>query len=139
MLTRSFDAERINAVVNHPAVRPHVGAPELGDLDLSDVIERPEHWFLMGDHGGFLLQWSAPHTREVHTFVLPEGRGKWAQEARAAMIRYASDHGTKMLWTKILDEDRHTIRFARQGGMQFTDDVLETFGKPYRIYWMELN
>ena len=92
----------------------------------------------MGEHGGFMLQWTAPHAREIHTFVLPEGRGKWAQDARAAMIRYAADHGTKMLWTRINDEDKHVIRFARQGGMQSTEDVLETFGKPYRIYWMEL-
>jgi hypothetical protein len=139
MLERCFDVERINAVVNDPAVRPHVGAPEAGDLDVSELIARPEHWFLMGDHGGFMLGWSAPETREVHTFVLPEGRGKWADAARTAMLDYAQSHGTKMLWTKIAENDRHVIRYARQGGMQFTGDVLETFGKPYRIYRMELN
>ena len=139
MLVRSHDAARINAVVNHPEVRPHVGAPELGDLDVTDLVERPEHWFLMGDHGGFMLSWSAPGVREVHTFVLPEGRGKWAEDARAAMLDYARKNGTEMLWTKIAEDDRHVIRYARQGGMQFTGDVLETFGKPYRIYRMELS
>lgn len=138
MLERSHDAARINAVVNHPEVRPHVGAPEIGELDLTELVERPEHWFLMGDHGGFMLSWSAPGVREVHTFVLPEGRGKWAENARAAMLDYARDNGTQMLWTKIAEGDRHVIRYARQGGMQFTGDVLETFGKPYRIYRMEL-
>ena len=139
MLERSHDAARINAVVNHPEVRPHVGAPEIGELDLTELVARPEHWFLMGDHGGFMLSWSAPGVREVHTFVLPEGRGKWAENARAAMLDYARDNGTQMLWTKIAEGDRHVIRYARQGGMQFTGDVLETFGKPYRIYRMELN
>lgn len=138
MLERSHDAARINAVVNHPEVRPHVGAPEIGELDLTELVARPEHWFLMGDHGGFMLSWSAPGVREVHTFVLPEGRGKWAEDARAAMLDYARDNGTQMLWTKIAEGDRHVIRYARQGGMQFTGDVLETFGKPYRIYRMEL-
>lgn len=139
MLVRSHDAARINAVVNHPEVRPHVGAPDAGDLDVTDLVERPEHWFLMGDHGGFMLSWSAPGVREVHTFVLPEGRGKWAEDARAAMLDYARKNGTEMLWTKIAEDDRHVIRYARQGGMQFTGDVLETFGKPYRIYRMELS
>lgn len=138
MLERSHDAAQINAVVNHPEVRPHVGAPEIGDLDLTELVARPEHWFLMGEHGGFMLGWSAPGVREIHTFVLPEGRGKWAEDARAAMLDYARDNGTQMLWTKIAEADRHVIRYARQGGMQFTGDVLETFGKPYRIYRMEL-
>lgn len=139
MLSISRNAERINAVVNHPDVRPFVGAPEAGALDLSALVARPEHWFLMGTHGGFMLSYTAPFTREVHTFVLPEGRGIWANAARAAMIDYAREHGTKMLWTKIDEEQRHVIHYARQGGMQFSGDVLETFGRPYRIYWMELN
>lgn len=139
MLGRVHDAALVNAIVNHPEVRPYVGAPEIGNLDVSELIARPEHWFLMGPHGGFMLAWSAPDVREVHTFILPEGRGRWAEDARAAMIDYAREHGVKMLWTKIFEGDRHVIRYARQGGMQFTGDVLETFGKPYRIYRMELN
>lgn len=139
MLTRCYDAAQINAVINHPEVRPHIGAPELGDLDLTEAVDRPEHWFLMGNHGGFMLSWSAPEVREVHTFILPSGRGKWAEAARRSMLNYAKYHGAKMLWTKIYEKDRHVIRFARQGGMQFTGDVLETFGKPYRIYRMELS
>lgn len=138
MLKRCFDKDRINAIVNDPSVRPFVGAPEMGDLDMTPVIDRHENWFLLGEHGGFLLIWSAPFTREVHTFILPSGRGKWAADARQTVIDYAAKNGVKMLWTKIAPEHRHTDRFARQGGMQLTDEVIETFGKPYRVYWMEL-
>ena len=139
MLERCFDTDFINRVVNHPDVRPFVGDPDFGELDLSELVNRPEHWFLMGEHGGFLLMWSAPDVREVHTFVLPEGRGPWAADIRAKSIEYAKAHGTKMLWTKIAPEHKHVERFARQGGMQLTDEVIETFGKPYRIYRMELD
>lgn len=139
MLERCFDAARINQVVNRPEVRAGVGAPELGELDLTDLVNRPEHWFLMGEHGGFMLGWSAPQTREVHTFIAPEGRGKWANDARAAMLNYAKIHGAKMLWTKIDPRDKHVQRYARQGGMQLTEEVIETFGRPYRIYRMELS
>lgn len=138
MLSRCYDVGLVNRIVNDPSVRPHVGAPELGDIDLAPVMERPEHWFLIGEHGGFLLSWSAPGVYEVHTFILPEGRGRWGAEARTEMLRYARQHGADRLWTKIAEDARHVERFARQGGMQPTGEVVETFGKPYRIYRMEL-
>ena len=138
MLERCFDAGFINRVVNHPDVRPYVGDPDLGELDMTPLVERPEHWFLMGVHGGFLLAWSAPETREVHTFVMPEGRGRWAARARSAMLSYARNNGARRLWTKIDPATPHVAHFARQGGMQLTDEVIETFGNPYRIYAMEL-
>jgi len=139
MLERSFDTRLINAVINHPDVRCGVGAPDAGELDVGPLVERPEHWFLMGEHGGFLLSWSAPKVREVHTFILPSGRGVWSNLARTAMLDYARQNGAKMLWTKIAPDAKHVARFARQGGMQLTDEVIETFGKPYRIYRMELD
>ena len=54
------------------------------------------------------------------------------------MLNYARDNGTRVLWTKIPDELPHVERFARQGGMRPTNDVIETFGKPYRVFAMEL-
>jgi hypothetical protein len=138
MLARSHDVARINQVVNHPSVRPSVGAPELGDLDMTPVVERPEHWFLIGDHGGFALTWSAPGVYEWHSFILLEGRGKWAADARSEAIEYARQHGARMLWSKIPPDAPHVDRFARQGGMKPTNDVVETFGVPYRVFNMEL-
>ena len=138
MLTRSFDVGHINGVINHPDVRPFVGAPGLGELDMAPVIAMPQHWFLMGEHGGFLLEWSAPRVREWHTFVKPEGRGAWAVRLRKAAIEYAREHGARMLWTKIPPNAPHVERFARQGGMQPAGEVIETFGEPHRIYMMEL-
>jgi len=138
MLERSSDAERINAVVNHPAVRPYVGSPEYGEIDMTPVVAKTEDWFLMGDHGGFLLSWSAPGVREIHTFVLPEGRGRWAANARAEMLDYARANGTHTLWTKIDPTHRHTVQFARRGGMQPTEEMINTLGTPYQIYMMEL-
>lgn len=115
MLVRSHDVARINEVVNHPTVRPAVGMPELGYLDMTPVVERPEHWFLIGDHGGFALTWSAPGVYEWHSFILPEGRGKWAADARSEAIEYARQHGARMLWSKIPPDAPHVDRFARQG------------------------
>jgi len=138
MLTRSFDTGRINAVINHPAVRPFVGPISYGEVDVAPVVAKQEDWFLMGDHGGFLLSWSAPKVREVHTFVLPEGRGRWAAEARAEMLAYARANGTRTLWTKIDPAHRHTVQFALRGGMQPTEEVINMLGTPYQVYEMEL-
>jgi hypothetical protein len=138
MLARSHDAARINEVVNHPTVRPAVGVPELGDVDMTPAVEKLEHWFLMGDHGGFALTWSAPATYEWHSFILPEGRGKWAADARTEAIEYARQHGARMLWSKIPPDAPHVDRFARQGGMKPTNDVIVTLGVPYRVFNMEL-
>lgn len=139
MLDRSYDAERINVVVNDPEVRPFVGAIELGDVDLTSVVERPENWFLMGEHGGFGLVWSAPGVHEIHTFILPLGRGKWATKAAETMIAFARENGDTMLWTKIPSKFKNVSIYARLMGMKTTDIVVKTFGEPYEVYKMELN
>lgn len=134
----SRDAQFINAVVNDPSVRPFVGPADLGELDLSEAIARPEHLCLMGVYGGFLLAWSAPGVREVHTFILPSGRGAWARQARAEMVAYCAARGDTMLWTKIPPDLPHVARFATEAGMRFTGMSVETFGVPYMIYKMDL-
>lgn len=138
-ITRTQDADFINEVVNHPDVRPYVGAADAGYLDLSELADRPEHWFLMGEHGGFLLAWTAPNIYEVHTFIKKSGRGVWGAQARTEGIDFARRHGARMLWTRIPPKAPHVERFARQGGMQPTGEVIETFGVPHRILMMELN
>ena len=139
MLDRSYDAERINLVINDPDVRPFVGGIDLGDIDITSAVERPENWFLMGEHGGFGLIWTAPNVHEVHTFVLPSGRGKWATGAAEAMIDFARKNGDTMLWTKIPAKLKHVGAYARMMGMKTTGMVSEMFGEPYEIYKMELN
>lgn len=132
------DAARVNQVVNHPSVRPFAGAPELGGLDFTSPVGRPENWFLMGDHGGFALIWTAPHTHEVHAFILPEGRGHWARQAGASAITFAREHGDTRLWARVLAGMRHVAIYARGMGMRPTGEVIETLGKQAEILEMEL-
>ena len=125
-------------MVNHPAVRPYAGLPDAGDLDFTPLVDCPEHVFLVGEHGGFMLLWSAPGVCELHVFLLPEGRGKWGFDTQAEVIDYASEHGIRMLWARIEPSMRHLAMFARKGGMKPTGEVIETFGVPYRIFAMEV-
>ena len=126
----------VNEVVNHPDVRPFIGPG--GEIDLSEAVSRPENWFLMGEHGGFALIWSAPNVHEVHTFIKRSGRGVWARAAAQSMIDYAADHGDLMLWTKISEDQPHVKGFATAMGMKPCGFSVETFEKPYFIYSMEL-
>lgn len=137
IVERSFDAEYVNAVVNAPEVRPFIGPGDY--LDLSEAVARPENWFLMGEHGGFALIWSAPGVHEVHTFILREGRGRWARQAASDGVAFAASQGDRMLWTKIPDDQPNVALYARAMGMQDTGVSIETFGKPYAVYKMELD
>jgi hypothetical protein len=136
MLERTFDPIEINALANDPDVRPYIGGD--GPLDLTGVVERPEHLFLVGEHGGFGLLWSAPSVMEVHTFITRDGRGPWAYEAARDMIAQASDAGVWMLWTRIRSDMRNVIAFARRFGMTPTGETIETLGHPYKVYKMEV-
>ena len=137
-MSLSRDIPTINAVINHPAVRPHVGAPDAGYLDVSPIVADPENLFPMGEHGGFALIHTGPGEREVHTFITPEGRGRWALDAAQEMISLARDNGTHRLWTKISLDQPHVRRFAVMSGMKDTGETVEEFGKPYGVYAMEL-
>lgn len=138
MLERCFDVDRINAVGNHPDVRPYIGHAELGELDFTDAVANGDNLFLMGEHGGYVLVWSAPGVYEVHVFVLPEGRGKWAAQARQFTIDYAIDKGVQMLWARISPSARSVAYYARRGGMQPTGEMIYTLGSAYDLYKMEL-
>lgn len=112
--------------------------PELGDLDFSELLGRPENLFLLGEHGGFMLLWSAPKAREIHVFLLPEGRGKWGFDAQAEVIVCARDHGCTVLWARLDPTMRALILFSRRGGMKPTGEKALAFGVEYQIYAMEV-
>lgn len=135
IVSPSRDADFINSVVNDPDVRPFVGGE--GELDLSPLMANSHNVFLMGDHGGFALIWTAPRTFEVHTFILKAGRGHWARAAVNAMVRYMREHGAKRLWTQINATQPNVIAYAVEAGMCPTGEELQTFGERHIVFEME--
>lgn len=138
MLHRCFDANLINLAANHPDVRPFLGSDSLGDLDFEEAVGDRNNIFLMGEHGGFVMAWSAPGVYEIHVMILPEGRGKWAAQVRKITIDYARSIDAKMLWARIAPSAKYVALFARRGGMQPTGEMLYTLGHAYDVYKMEL-
>lgn len=109
MLSRSRDVERANYLINHPAIRPFVGGDGETELDLRDNIANDANFLLVGDFGGFLCTWSAPRIWEVHTFIIPAGRGRWARDAAIEGQAMMRAEGAEMLWTRV-DPDMANVR-----------------------------
>lgn len=88
LLELQTDAGLMNGVINHPGVRPDVADMGEGVLDLSATIADPRTVCLAGDHGGFLCFKYDAGIFEVHSAVIPSGRGKWAKEAAEEFVQF---------------------------------------------------
>lgn len=77
IVERSFDAERFNAILNHPDVRRGIGDAKVVRADVSELVANKDNVLLLGKHGGTLVIRLLPGIYEPHIAVLPEGRGTW--------------------------------------------------------------
>lgn len=91
-IQRSFDPEVLNAVVNDPAVYPWVHGGKEGPLDLTDIVKDPRNVLLAGEHGSMLFMPMAPGLWELHTQVLPSGRGAWTLGLGASAFGWMFTH-----------------------------------------------
>jgi hypothetical protein len=80
MIHRDFTAEKINALVNAPEIRPDIADMASGKLDLSPIVANTNNVVMTGEYGGVVLFYIMDGFYEVHSAFLPEGRGKWAME-----------------------------------------------------------
>lgn len=84
-IERHSDATLFNRVLNDPSVRPWVADAVEGVLDVSAQVANPHNVLLVGKHGGCLFFKLMDGIYEVHSAVLPAGRGEWVAEfTRAA-------------------------------------------------------
>ena len=115
---RTYDVERLNFLINHPEIRPFVGGDITQPIDLSPAIADPANIFLSGDHGAFCCSWTGPGDYEVHTLVLPEGRGKWAYEFAKAGRAHMVELGAKHLWTCVHPDAANVKFFTLRAGFK---------------------
>lgn len=88
MISRALDASHINAILNHPEVRPWIANGGTETIDLTATIEDRRNVVLMGEHGGVAFLWMQPGIYECHTQVLPHARGEWTRQLTEACARY---------------------------------------------------
>lgn len=134
---RTFDVGRMNYIVNHPAIRPHVGGDPAQPLDFSEAIADHDNHFLVGEHGGISAIWTAPGTYEIHTMVLPEGRGGWAASFAMWVRQYLVDQGARHLWTLVHPDAANVRAFTLKAGFTPAGSRAVDLGTgpiPYDIY-----
>ncbi len=99
MLERTFDAERLDRVIQHPAVKPHVslGLDEIPSC--APLLADQDNVCLMNEHGGFLFRQFSPGQYDVHTMFLPAGRGKRALDAalEAKRVMFEEYHAHRLV------------------------------------------
>jgi hypothetical protein len=103
-------------------------------------VSNPKNHAVTWEHGGFLFQWSAPRTYEVHVMVLPEGRGRNAYRMAREGIGYIVAFGAERLWARVAKGAnglRHYV--AHAGFARCGTDVLDIGFGPvvYDLYQWE--
>jgi hypothetical protein len=125
-LSRTFTAERLNALVNHPDIRPTCGGDGKSEIDLSAFVADRKNHAVLWDHGAYLFQWSAPQIYEVHIMVLPEGRGRQAYRKAAQGIAYIVSIGGERIWARVAEGHDGLAHYTRAAGLRHCGiDVLD--------------
>lgn len=84
---RDFDAAFMNRVINDGAVKPWLANSADGFLDMTPEVRDQRNILIVGDHGGTFYRPIQQGVYEVHTAVLPEGRGEWTRKMTAESLR----------------------------------------------------
>lgn len=114
---RTRDPASVNACFNHPEVRPHVGLPDAGPLDMSAVLADENNYALAVPHGVFLFARDDQDRWEMHTCILPEGRGAAVLPAVHAAFRWMFVHTPCVeLITRVPHTNKPAALVARRAG-----------------------
>ena len=85
---RSFDAERLNEILNIPEVHKWAALPDQKELDVTPLIENRDNYLLMAEDksGGILFEKKEVGMYEVHTQFDPKSRGTGPVRAVKEML-----------------------------------------------------
>ena len=112
VVTRSFDAAYFNDLANDPQIRPFIGSPESGPLDLTALVENPQNICLTAEAGGWMLFKLMPGAYELHTLFRPTGRGKKFFMAAREALRLVFTHTDALEILTKCPEDNPGARMA---------------------------
>ena len=129
-LKRTFDAEFINGVLNHPDVKD--GSETYDGFDVTELVNNAANVILINDFGGFIYTGLGNGMYEVHSQFLPEGRGVKAYHAAVESVR----------WMFVNTDCIRIISKAKpenEGACQLADKVLgrKGFNGVYNYYSLE--
>lgn len=111
-LVSSRSTRLLNALANHPDIRPHLGGA--GALEIGEM---PDDWvFLIGDAGGGLFMRNAPNIYEGH-WLFTEGGQPALTLAKAMVSAMLYGLGAEMVWGAVPVDNRRCRIFTRLAGL----------------------
>lgn len=115
-LDRTMDATALNAVANHPDVRPWLGGGD-APIDLTALLEDPANLAGVSEHGGFLAVAQGPARYEVHSLFRPDRRAGETVRAMRAAVDYifATTDATELV-TKVPETNTPAAGLAQLAG-----------------------
>lgn len=126
---RTFDASFLNAVANHPEVRPWLGGA--GEIDLRAVIDNPVNVAFQTDAGGFVvIKLDDCGLYECHSLFLPDARETTAATMRESLRYMFCETDCAEIVTKIPEANRGALGLARAGGFRALFERDEAWDMP---------
>lgn len=100
-IERVFEASRLNHIANDPGVYPWVAGALQGPIDLSLVAADPSNVALLWSHGACVFRRHQVGLYEVHTMVLPAGRGARTIDCVRECLHWMFCHTDAVeIWTR---------------------------------------
>lgn len=92
MIVPETTAHVINYLVNHESIKPWVCGQIEGVLDVTPLIQNSDNYFFTDEVGGCGFIKLSPGRFELHSFCLPEARGKWTKDRFAEVRDWMFSH-----------------------------------------------
>lgn len=139
MIHPTTDVDAVNAILNHPRVRPWVSLPGQSLLDARALLQPPHVALMLDDGNGcFLCIEHEPGRYEVHTNLLPAARGVRAMEAARAGMDWMFLHTDCMeLITQVPRDNPAARRLTERMG--FTLEFSRAHAFPRASAWVDVD
>jgi len=141
MLTRTFDAAHINAVLNHPSVFVWSASVGVEKFDMTSVAADASNIFLVNEHGGFIFVPVGKDVYEVHTQFLKSGSHSVLRSAREAADYIFQNTPCEKIVTEVPTGNVRAKKLTIAMGFDLKDKEDEwTYldGRTVKAEWFEL-
>lgn len=139
MMALTNDTATVNAIANHPDVRPFLGGE--GPADLGPTMAHPRSLTWLMEGGAFLCVHAGYGIYDVHSLFMPEAR-RHTRRAMEFAVREMFQHlGAVELVTTIPEHNKAASALAKLGGFTFAgfrDRAWPVLGGPDTVTWWSL-
>lgn len=127
-MDRTFDYGRADAIINSPDVLPFVSFDDTPlPIFIRPLVEDEANYLFLSENGGFFLHCKndLQNAYELHTFYLPEGRGREVHDAARGMFEFMFCKTSALtIYTTVPDDAPHArppISFGWKAGFSRGD------------------